>query len=518
MPAPGELLADRYRIVKPLGAGGMATVHQARDERLERDVAVKILLPNHAGDPVLATRFEREARSLAAASHPGVVAVFDVDPGDPAAGREPFFVMELCTGGSLADRLSGGRRLPPDELIPILISVADGLSGLHARGIVHRDVKPQNILLAPDRAKLADFGLARSGGADELSELTAPGTAVGTMAYLAPEVLAGETAGPAADIYALGVAAFAGLTGSLPRPASSMAELVAAGSRPTPRVSEAAPDIGPAFDEPIAAALDVNPVARPDAVSLGAALTTALGRWSRGRSADRAVAAASAATAVSTSPAAEPLWSPPAEDATTASLAVLPAAAGPGSPAEAPTAAITQPTATATPSQTRPPGAARPRLGSAAVAALLGGAVVGAALWFAVTGLLRPGALSPAVTGSPSAAPSVASPSASVGSASPSAAPTPSVFARALIALDKVDAAIASAASGGGLKGKERNDLQHRADAVRSALQTEDLKRARDAANELQKAVEKVSDELDDADAARLSDAVEAVRDILGRG
>jgi serine/threonine protein kinase len=516
MPAPGELLADRYRIVKPLGAGGMATVHQARDERLERDVAVKILLPNHAGDPVLATRFEREARSLAAASHPGVVAVFDVDPGDPAAGREPFFVMELCTGGSLADRLSGGRRLPPDELIPILISVADGLSGLHARGIVHRDVKPQNILLPPDRAKLADFGLARSGGADELSELTAPGTAVGTMAYLAPEVLAGETAGPAADIYALGVAAFSGLTGSLPRPASSMAELIASGSREAPRVSEAAPDIGTAFDEPIAAALDVNPAARPDAVSLGAALTTALGRWSRGRSADRTVAEAAAPSVASASPAAAPLWSSPIEDASTASMAILPAAAGPGSPAEAPTASITQPTAIARPSQ--PSVATRPRRGSAALAALLGGALVGAALWFAVTGLLRPGALSPSATGSPSAAPSLASPSASVGAASPSAAPTPSIFARALSAMDKVDAAIASAASGGGLKGKERNDLQRHADDVRSALQAEDLKRARDAANELEKAVEKVSDELDDTDAARLSDAVEAVRDILGRG
>ncbi|HEV8544958.1 MAG TPA: protein kinase [Candidatus Limnocylindrales bacterium] len=516
MPAPGELLAGRYRIVKPLGAGGMATVHQARDERLERDVAVKVLLPNHAGDPVLATRFEREARSLAAASHPGVVAVFDVDPGDPAAGREPFFVMELCTGGSLADRLSGGRRLPPDELIPILISVADGLSGLHARGIVHRDVKPQNILLAPDRAKLADFGLARSGGADELSELTAPGTAVGTMAYLAPEVLAGETASPAADIYALGVAAFAGLTGSLPRPASSMAELVSAGSRPAPRVSEAAPDIGPAFDEPIAAALEVNPAARPDAVSLGAGLTTALGRWSRGRFADRAAATAAASSPASARAAAAPLWSPPVEDVTTGSMAIAPATTGPGSPAEAPTASITKPTAIATPSQV--PVANRPRLGAAALAALLGGALVGVALWFGVSGLLRPGAFGPSATGSPSAAPSLASPSPSVATASPSAGPTPSVFARALAAMDEVDAAIASAASGGGLKGKERNDLQHRADDVRSALQAKDLKRARDAANELQKAVEKVSDELDDAQATRLSDAVAAVRDILGRG
>ena len=290
MPAPGALLAGRYRIIAPLGSGGMATVHRARDERLDRDVAVKILLPNHAGDPVLAGRFEREARSLAAAAHPGVVAVFDVDPGDPAAGVEPFFVMELCQGGSLADRLAGGRRLAPDDLIPILISVTDGLAGLHARGVVHRDVKPSNIMLTNDRAKLADFGLARSDDPAEVSELTAPGTAVGTMAYLAPDVLAGGPAGAPSDVYALGVAAFVGLTGSMPRQANSVADLVAAGSRPAPLVSSVAPDLGTAFDEPIAAALSVDPARRPDALSFGGSLAAALGRWSRARPAAGAVA------------------------------------------------------------------------------------------------------------------------------------------------------------------------------------------------------------------------------------
>src|SRR5688572_25770632 len=191
MPASGDLLAGRYRILAPLGAGGMATVYRANDERLSREVALKILLPNLASDPVVAERFEREARTLAAAAHPGVVSIFDVDAGDPKTGREPFFVMELCPGGSLADRLVDGQRLTPDELIPTLVSVADGLADLHARGVVHRDVKPSNILFASDRAKLADFGLARSDDG-ALDDLTTPGTAVGTMAYLAPEVLAGD--------------------------------------------------------------------------------------------------------------------------------------------------------------------------------------------------------------------------------------------------------------------------------------------------------------------------------------
>jgi serine/threonine-protein kinase len=217
MPVPGERLADRYRIVALLGAGGMATVHRAHDERLDRDVAVKTLLPNLAGDPVLARRFEREARSMAAVADPGLVAVYDVEPGDPATGREPFVVMELCPGGSLADRLGVGRAMAPDDLVPILVAVASAIEALHRAGLVHRDVKPSNVLFAADRVKLGDFGLVRSDTA-EASDLTDPGTAVGTLAYLSPERLRGEAGGPPADIYALGTIAHLGLTGAMPRP------------------------------------------------------------------------------------------------------------------------------------------------------------------------------------------------------------------------------------------------------------------------------------------------------------
>ena len=492
MPAPGALLAGRYRIVAPLGSGGMATVHRARDERLDRDVAVKILLPNHAGDPVLASRFEREARSLAAAAHPGVVAVYDVDPGDPAAGVEPFFVMELCQGGSLADRMAGDRRLAPDDLIPIIISVTDGLAGLHARGVVHRDVKPSNIMLTNDRAKLADFGLARSDDPAEASDLTAPGTAVGTMAYLAPDVLAGGPAGPPGDIYALGVAAFAGLTGSMPRQATSVADLVAAGSRPAPLVSSVAPELGVAFDEPIAAALDVDPAKRPDALSFGSSLAAALGRWSRARPVPGA-----SARRRSTDP-----------YATTAAAPIVPLP--PISPAR---------TAPVTPSSPRP-GAGASQLGrsmvaAAAVAVLIVAALALASGRFALTG--GPPGIAPASASrpSPSSPPPSASPSPSP-SPSPTPVPTPSVAERALAALDGVDAAIGAAKGSGGLKGKEANDLERRARDVRSALAQGDLDEAAKAADGLANAVDKVADDIDDEDAARrLQNAVTAVIEIL---
>ena len=486
MPASGAVLAGRYRIIAPLGAGGMATVHRARDERLEREVAVKILLPNHAGDPVLAARFEREARSLAAAAHPGVVAVFDVEPGDPAAGVEPFFVMELCPGGSLADRLTDGRRLGPDELVPILISVADGLAGLHARGVVHRDVKPSNILLAPARAKLADFGLARSDEAPDASDLTAPGTTVGTMGYLAPDVLAGGAAGPPGDVYALGVAAFAGLTGTMPHRAGSIAELVSSAAQPAPLVSSVAGDLGTAFDEPIAAALDPDPAKRPDAVTLAGFLTTALGHWSR----------------------------------------ALPGTAAAGQMADLDATTVVVPTATPVvrPTSSSEPGpspavpVSRGTRGNLIAAAVIGGLIVGAlALAFAPrpeSG--RPSSSVAALGASLSPPASIApSPSASVPTAAPTPAETASLADRALEAVGEVDAAIAAIRASNELKKKDIDELERRARDIRSALEASNLKKASDAANGLSNSISKLGDQIDEDRARRLEDAVTAVVGIL---
>ena len=273
----GETLAGRYRIDAALGAGGTAVVYRARDLRLERDVAIKVLLPNLARDPLIAGRFDREARAMAAASHPGIVAVYDVDRGDPATGREPFFVMELCGRGSLADTMdSAGGGLSPEILVPILSDVAGGLASLHARGVIHRDVKPHNILLCGTVAKLADFGLAR---AQDTTRLTAAGTGAGTLAYLAPELLGGAEPGPPADVYGLGVVAFQCLTGRLPRPSGSMVDLVDARLAPAAAVSSVAPGLGRAFDQVVGAALSTDPSRRPPPMALAAGFHRALEQW-----------------------------------------------------------------------------------------------------------------------------------------------------------------------------------------------------------------------------------------------
>ena len=492
----------------------MATVHRARDERLERDVAVKILLPNHAGDPATAARFEREARSLAAATHPNVVAVYDVDAGDPAAGRDPFFVMELCPGGSLATRMAAGRRMSPDELVPILVSVADGLADLHRRGVVHRDVKPQNILLAADRAKLADFGLAQADDNEGLSDLTAPGTAVGTLAYLAPEVLGGERASTAADVYALGVVAFVAMTGEWPRPAGSMAALVAAAQAPARSLSSVAPELGPAFDDVVAATLAARPADRPDALDVSAGLTAALGRWSRdggpARWASAAAVAAGSAAGVAPGSAAAAAAAPEAraaEDATTATALPL------GQTARIPVARR----ASASPSRPR-----RASAGWLLPAASLLAVVLAALLILPRLGdlLVSPGGgqqASLAVASSAASASQSASPSPSPSiAASPSVALSPSPDP-AFAAIDAMDAAIAAARGGpDGLKGKEANDLETMAAAVRRALTSGNRPAALDAAQKLDERVSKLGDEIGREQAARLQAASSNLVQALG--
>lgn len=201
---PRTLAEERYRVEGRLGHGGMATVLLAHDRKLDRPVAIKLLADNLAGDEEVRARFIREARLAAKLDHPNVVQVFDV--GEEEDGR-PYIVMELVAGGTLADRLERRRRsLALSEALPLLRQMCDGLGHAHARRLIHRDVKPQNLLLreADDCLKVADFGIAR---AAEETRLTRTGRVIGTERYMAPEQLTDGRISPASDVFACGVVA-----------------------------------------------------------------------------------------------------------------------------------------------------------------------------------------------------------------------------------------------------------------------------------------------------------------------
>ena len=206
--------AGPYRIVEPLGRGGMASVYRAFEPALDRYVALKVLPREFLHDPGFAERFQREAKALAKLEHPNIVPIYNYDI-DRAEGI-PWMAMRLVGGGSLSQLLKGERhRLPFARAVEILRGVADALDYAHGKGIVHRDVKPQNVLLDENgRVYLADFGIAKileaSGG------LTATGMITGTPQYMAPEQATGPKVGPPADVYALGIVAYEMLTGHVP--------------------------------------------------------------------------------------------------------------------------------------------------------------------------------------------------------------------------------------------------------------------------------------------------------------
>jgi serine/threonine protein kinase len=196
--------AKRYELEDRLGHGGMATVYSAHDLKLDRPVAIKLLADNLAGDDEVRKRFSREARLAARLDHPNVVQVFDVGVEDD----RPYIVMEHVQGGTLADRLNGRRRsLPGDEALRLLSQLCQGLGHAHAKKLVHRDIKPQNLLLRESDGclKITDFGIARA--AEETTRLTRPGKVIGTERYMAPEQLTDGKITPAADVYACGVVA-----------------------------------------------------------------------------------------------------------------------------------------------------------------------------------------------------------------------------------------------------------------------------------------------------------------------
>ncbi|WP_019631607.1 serine/threonine-protein kinase [Actinomadura atramentaria] len=257
---PGLVLNDRYRLLDRLATGGMGEVWRARDDALARDVAVKLPRPAFALDPAAGARFAAEARFAAALRHGAIAQVFDTGEHD---GR-PYLVMELLAGEPLAAVLARRGGLPVAAALDVLAQAADALAAAHAAGIVHRDVKPANLMVGPDgTVKITDFGIAR--GPAGMSD-TQSGVVMGTALYLSPEQASGGRATPASDLYALGVVAYECLTGMPPFDGDTP---VAIAYR---HVQEEPPELPPHVPAPVRALvaelLAKDPAARPAGAAL----------------------------------------------------------------------------------------------------------------------------------------------------------------------------------------------------------------------------------------------------------
>jgi serine/threonine protein kinase len=277
-----QTIAGRYRIEGRLGVGGMSTVHLAFDQRLERNVAIKLLAEHLADDPTFVSRFRREALSAARLVHPNIVQVFDF--GFDERHHQHFIVMEHVAGQSCAELLRDHGHLKVQQAVDYLSQSCKGLEYAHRNGVIHRDVKPGNLLVSDTGVvKLADFGIAR---AVDQSSITQVGSVLGTAAYLAPEQARGEEAGPRSDIYSLGVVAYQLLSGRLPYEAMSLSELTLKQQREAPeRLDVANPEVPRELAQAVSMALSIDAAARPpDAIVFAEALQNGL----RGRASDTA--------------------------------------------------------------------------------------------------------------------------------------------------------------------------------------------------------------------------------------
>ena len=210
----GRLLGGRYRLTDRIAGGGMGEVWHAEDTVLGRDVAIKVLRREYADDPTFLARFRNEARHTAALSHQGIAAVYDFGEGDPDEGGSPYLVMEHVPGEPLSTLLSREGSLSPERTLDIVGQTAFGLQAAHDAGVIHRDVKPGNILVTPTgTVKVTDFGIARAANA---VPLTQTGAIMGTAFYISPEQASGRPVTPARDVYSLGIVAYESLTGRRP--------------------------------------------------------------------------------------------------------------------------------------------------------------------------------------------------------------------------------------------------------------------------------------------------------------
>jgi len=400
--AAGLLLGGRYRLARELARGGMAAVWQAEDTSLGRRVAVKLLHPQFANEAEFLERFRREARAAASLSHPNVVSVYDV--GEDATQGTPFLVMELIEGENLKDRIRRGAPLPDSEIRRIGSAVASSLDYAHRRGLVHRDVKPQNILLGDDnRPRLTDFGIAQALAS---SSLTRTGAVMGSVHYLAPELVRGRSATAASDVYGLGAVLYEMATGRVPFSGETDMAIALAHveEAPTPpRTFNAR--VAPALERTILRSLAKSPEQRfPDAAAFAAALQDG-----------------------SSSPV--PAAPVDADAATRRIPAVVGAAAYAATARPARVAPAAPPPARTSPSRQRVGGAPRRGASGGIIALLLTMAAVLVALgagFFGLATLSREGLLPPEPTPRPTAQPTTPPKPVAAPTPVPTAAPAPS--------------------------------------------------------------------------------------------
>ncbi|MDO8679354.1 MAG: protein kinase [Acidobacteriota bacterium] len=277
---PGSRLGQ-YEIVAPLGAGGMGEVFRARDTKLGREVALKLVLEVFLGDHDRLARFEREARTLASLNHPGIATLHGLEQATPAGSAAPvhFLVMELVEGETLAERIA--RRLTLDEAVNIARQIAEALEAAHEKGIIHRDLKPANVKITPeDKVKVLDFGLAKAmgeaaGGSGKESVLNSPtmsamataqGVILGTAAYMAPEQARGAQADHRSDIFSFGIVLYEMLTGRHPFPGETVSDVLAAVLVREPDLSALPQDLSPRLTDLVRRCLEKQPRRRWQAI------------------------------------------------------------------------------------------------------------------------------------------------------------------------------------------------------------------------------------------------------------